>query len=163
MESNEVDHPRRSLEILEMASQSPIPLTAADLMTANPRTCSSFSTVLEAVLIFRDADCGAVPVIDDGKPVGVLTDRDVALAVAEHGENLPGLPVSTIMTQGTVTVAPDTPINDLVDQFGDRGVRRLLVVDANGLLIGIVAWADVAPHVPDRTIGHAVSEVVEKP
>jgi hypothetical protein len=43
-----------------MASQPPTSLTAADLMTAAPRTCSTFSTVLEAVLIFRDADCGAV-------------------------------------------------------------------------------------------------------
>jgi len=72
-----------------MASQPPPPLTAADLMTASPRTCSKFSTVLEAVMIFRDADCGAVPILEDGKPVGVLTDRDVALALAAHGERLP--------------------------------------------------------------------------
>ena len=61
-------------------------LTAADVMTASPRTCSTFSTVLEAVMIFRDADCGVVPVLEDGKPVGVLTDRDVALALAELRE-----------------------------------------------------------------------------
>ena len=41
-------------------------LTAADVMTAAPRTCSRFSTVLEAVMIFRDADCGAVPVLEEG-------------------------------------------------------------------------------------------------
>ena len=57
--------------------------TAADVMTPDPRTCSVFSTVLEAVMVFRDADCGAVPVIDEGKPVGMLTDRDVALALAD--------------------------------------------------------------------------------
>ena len=68
-----------------MASTAAKSLTAADVMTPNPRTCSTFSSVLEAVMIFRDADCGAVPVLDDGKPVGVLTDRDVALALAEHG------------------------------------------------------------------------------
>ena len=55
-------------------------LTAADVMTASPRTCSTFSTVLEAVLIFRDNDCGAVPILAEGKPVAILTDRDVALA-----------------------------------------------------------------------------------
>lgn len=57
-------------------------LTAADVMTASPRTCSAFSTILEASLIFRDAECGAVPVVDGGQPIGILTDRDVALAVS---------------------------------------------------------------------------------
>ncbi len=80
-------------------------LTAADVMTPNPRTCSNFSTVLEAVLIFRDADCGAVPVLEDGMPVGVLTDRDVALALADH-DNLARLPVSQIMMRGVVAVPP---------------------------------------------------------
>ena len=64
-------------------------LTAADVMTAAPRTWSRFSTVLEAVLIFRDADCGLVPVVDGGKPIGVLTDRDVALALADYKDALP--------------------------------------------------------------------------
>ncbi len=59
------------------------PCTAADVMTPSPRTCSPFSTVLEAVMIFRDADCGAVPVVDAGQTVGILTDRDVALALSE--------------------------------------------------------------------------------
>ena len=59
-------------------------LTAADVMTANPRTCSAFSTVLEASLLFHDVGCGAVPVVDAGRPIGILTDRDVALAVANN-------------------------------------------------------------------------------
>jgi len=146
-----------------MAANAPQALTAADLMTASPRTCSSFSTILEAVMIFRDADCGAVPVLDDGKPAGVLTDRDVALALATYGERLPGVPVSEVMSRGVVSVAPDAPLASVIEKFGDGGVRRLLVMDANGLLLGIIAWADVAPHVTDRTLGHAVAEVVEQP
>jgi len=144
-----------------MAPPLPTPLVAADLMTASPRTCSTFSTVLEAVLIFRDADCGAVPVIEDGKPVGILTDRDVALALAEHGNDLSGLRVTELMSRGVVSVAPDEPLDVVVKQFGNEGVRRLLVIDAQGQLVGIIAWADVAPYVPDRAIGRAVTEVVE--
>jgi len=146
-----------------MAAQPTISLTAADLMTASPRTCSSFSSVLEAVMIFRDADCGAVPILDDGKPSGVLTDRDVALALATYGERLPGLSVSEIMTKGVVAVAPDDPLGEVVERFGQDGVRRLLVIDAQGQLVGVIAWSDVAPHVTDRTLGRAVSEVVEQP
>jgi CBS domain-containing protein len=132
-------------------------------MTPSPRTCSPFSSVLEAVMIFRDADCGAVPILDDGKPVGLLTDRDVALALAEHEEDLPGLPVTRIMSGNVVAVAPETPLEALVDQFGDHKVRRLLVMDAGKQLVGIVAWADIAPYIPDREIGRVVSEVVQQP
>src|SRR5512135_2886838 len=54
-------------------------LRVADVVTSAPRTCSPASTVLEAVLIFRDADGGIVPITEGGRVVGVLTDRDVAL------------------------------------------------------------------------------------
>jgi CBS domain-containing protein len=146
-----------------MAAQLPKTLTAVDLMTPNPRTCSTFSSVIEAVMIFRDADCGAVPVVDDGKPVGVLTDRDVALALAEHGADLPQLTVSALMSRDPVTVAPDDPLEVVIEKIGTERVRRLLVLDKGGLLVGIISWADIAPHVPERTIGRAVSEVVEQP
>jgi CBS domain-containing protein len=143
-----------------MAAQSPPPLTAADLMTANPRTCSCFSTVLEAVLIFRDADCGAVPVLEDGKPSGIVTDRDVALALAVHGERLPGVPVSAVMAKGVVSVAPDDSLDVVLERIGDEQVRRLLVLDPEGNLLGIIAWADIAPYVPSGKLGRAVEEVV---
>ncbi len=144
-----------------MSNYDPAQLTAADVMTAAPRTCSPFSTVLEAVLIFRDADCGAVPVIKDGTPVGLLTDRDVALAVADHGDNLTSLPVSELMSQGIVSVTPETTLSEIIDKLSDKGIRRLLVVDGKSQLVGIIGLADLAPHVPNRSLGHAVTEVIE--
>ena len=137
-------------------------LTAADVMTPNPRTCSPFSTVLEAVLIFRDADCGAVPIVDAGTPVGVLTDRDVALALADYPD-LAARSVADIMTKGVISVAPGTPIEEVKAKFGDAGVRRLLVIDSANQLVGIIAWADIAARLPDRAVGEVVTEVVEQP
>ena len=133
--------------------------TAADVMTPFPRTCSPFSTVLEAVMIFRDADCGAVPVVDAGKPVGVLTDRDVALALAEFPD-LAGRPVSEIMSKDPICVAPEALLDEIKATITDKGVRRLLVSDKTGTLVGIIAWKDLAPNASDREVGHVVSEVV---
>lgn len=144
-----------------MPPQTETQRTAADIMTPAPRTCSTFSTVLEAVMIFRDADCGAVPVLADGQPVGLVTDRDVALALAEFEDRLPTTPVGEIMSKGTVSVSVDTPMHEIVERFGERSVRRLLVVDANQHLVGIIGWADVAPEVSNREIGHAVADVVQ--
>src|SRR3954464_14061401 len=105
-----------------MAAKTPNSLTAADLMTVNPRTCSTFSSVLEAVMIFRDADCGAVPVIDDGKPVGGLTDRDGALALTEYGDRRTGGPVSDVMSKGVVSVPPEASVDAIADKFADKAV-----------------------------------------
>lgn len=145
-----------------MASPDRAALTAADMMTASPRTCSTFSTVLEAVLIFRDEDCGAVPILDEGKPVGVLTDRDVALAVAEGGPNLAARPVTDFMTQGVASVLPTDKLEDVAAKFSDKAVRRLLVVDPAGQLQGILAWADLARYLPDQGMGRIVTDVVEQ-
>ncbi len=138
------------------------PLTAADVMTPSPRTCSPFSTVLEAVLIFRDADCGAVPVVDLNQPVGILTDRDVTLALADFPD-LSGVPVADVMTKGAFSVLPEAPLAEVAAQFGAHGVRRLLVADATGQLLGIITLADIAPHLADREVGRVVADVVEQP
>ena len=100
-------------------------MTAADVMTAAPRTCSTFSTVLEAVMIFRDNDCGAVPILEDGKPVAILTDRDVALAISQFPD-LSSQPVSSIMTPGIVSVAAEDRLERVCEVLRVQGVRRSL-------------------------------------
>jgi CBS domain-containing protein len=134
-------------------------LTAADVMTAAPLTCSMFSTVLEAVMIFRDANCGAAPILEEGKPVAILTDRDIALALADHPD-LVNRPVSEIMTPGIVAVGPEDSLGHLCEVLRAQAVRRVLVVDAAGRLLGIIGWADIAPVLSDRMMGRLVTENV---
>lgn len=134
-------------------------MTAADVMTAAPLTCSTFSTVLEAVMIFRDVDCGAVPILEEGRPVAVLTDRDVALGLADYPE-LTSRPVSEIAQPGIVSVAPEDTLGRVCDVLRTQGVRRVLVLDAAGRLVGIIGWADIAPIISDRMMGRLVTDVV---
>jgi CBS domain-containing protein len=145
-----------------MADETPRPLTAADVMTPSPRTCSAFSTILEATMIFRDVECGAVPVVDGGKPIGIVTDRDVAMAVSTYPD-LDRRSVSEIMTMDVITVAPDASLPEVAAKFAEHAVHRLLVVDDEGQLQGIIAWADLAPHVSEKSIGHVVTETLEQP
>ena len=138
---------------------TPEVMTAADVMTVAPHTCSSFSTVLEAVMIFRDKDCGAVPILADGKPVAILTDRDVALALSESPDVV-NRPVSEIMAPGIVAVAPDDTLERVCDVLRDKAVRRVLVVDSAGQLLGIIGWADIAPILSERMMGRLVHDVI---
>ena len=137
-------------------------LTANDLMTTAPRTCSLFSSVLEAVMIFRDENCVAVPVVDDGVPVGVLTDRDVALATSEQ-DDLMTRPVTDIMTKGAISVAPDASLEEVREKLGVHGVHHLLVIDAAGQLQGIITSSDLAPRVPEGSVGSADSPPTAAP
>ncbi len=139
-------------------------MTAADIMTPSPRTCSNFSSVLEATMIFRDADCGLVPVLDEGKPVGVLTDRDVALALIEFGDRLPSMSVAEVMTKGIASIPPGANLDALNATFGKHGgVRRLLVVDDGGNLLGVVSWADLVAHSSQRGVVEFVQKIIERP
>ena len=134
--------------------------TAADVMNTYPRTCSRFSRVIEAVLIFKDEDCGMVPVIEAGRPIG---DRDVALALARWSTDLAEQPVEAIMSTSPVAVSVDTPLAEVVEAFRRELVRRLLVVNEEGALVGVIAWKDLSTQVPTREIGQVVSDVVESP
>ena len=135
--------------------------TAADIMRPDPRTCSPFSTVLEATVIFRDEDCDAVPVVDEGRPVGIVTDRDVALALPDYTD-LADRPVSDIMSRGVVSVRPDDPLDVVRHKFGDQKVRHVLVLDADDQLVGIIAWDDLIPHLPAEDVCEVVAEIVER-
>ncbi len=75
-------------------------------------------------MIFREKDCGAVPILAEGKPVAILTDRDVALALSEFPD-LVSRPVSEIMTPGIVAVAPDDSLEQVCEVLRDQAVRRV--------------------------------------
>jgi CBS domain-containing protein len=136
-------------------------LKVSDAMTAAPRTCSPASTALEAALVFRDADCGVIPVTDGGKPVGVITDREIALALADHEFDLARTPLSDLMTRDPITIESDAALGAAIDSLGEHGIRRLLVVDEAGHLTGILSWSDLVPHLSERGLGRAVSRIVE--
>jgi predicted transcriptional regulator len=136
-------------------------LTVGDVMTVDPRTCSPASTALEAVMVFRDAKCGLMPVTDEGRPIGAVTDRDIALALAGHETDLASTPAEELMTKELTTIAVDASLGAAIESLGDHGLRRLLVVDSDGKLVGVLSWIDLVPHLSKRGLGYAISKIVE--
>jgi len=122
-------------------------LTAADVMTPLSRTCSPFSTVTEAVMIFKEEDSDVVPVIDSGKPLGVVIDRDIALAVADNPD-LAGQAVTEIMSKDVPSVAVDASLESVVHTMTAANSRLVMVVDAESNLVGIVTWTELAKRLP---------------
>lgn len=137
-----------STNVIDEPTVTPLP-SASDVMSSQIQTCSSFSTVIEAVLIIKDEGRGIVPVIEEGKPKGVVTSRDITLAVSNRGD-LSAQPVSEIMTTDVTQLAPETPLDEIVRAFQVDGVRQALVVDGEGDYLGVITWTDLIPYMTYR-------------
>jgi len=128
-------------------------LTLADVMKRGAPTCSPEASLAEAARILRDTASEAVFVVSDGRPLGLLTDRRIALAVAEHGENLGRLRVQDVMKHRPPTARTDARLGDLLETFADEGVA---VVDAEGRIQGVVRWLELIDHLSERALGKLV-------
>ena len=131
-----------------------------DVMTHNPRTVSPQDSIQNAARIMRDEDTGVVPVVDNGKPVGVITDRDIVVrAVAEGGQL--NRPVRDIVTNELVAATPDMSVSEATELMSAHQVRRLPVVE-NDRLVGIVSIGDIAvKEGKDSRVGDALQHISE--
>jgi CBS domain-containing protein len=113
-----------------------------DVMTPTPQTVSPQDSIQNAARIMRDADTGAIPVVENGRPIGILTDRDIVVrAVADGGQ--PNRPVGDIVTGSIVVASPDMSTREASELMSEHQVRRLPVVE-NERLVGIVSIGDLA-------------------
>ncbi len=113
-----------------------------DVMTPNPRTVSPEDSIQNAARIMRDEDTGAVPVVENGRPVGVVTDRDIVVRAVADGGQL-DRPVRDIATTNLVSVSPDMSTREANELMREHQVRRLPVVDGERL-VGMVSLGDLA-------------------
>lgn len=120
-----------------------------DIMSADPACCAPVSTLEDAARLMTEHDCGEIPVIDSGrKPLGVVTDRDIACRAVAKGKG-PDTPVQEVMSTPAITVSPDTDIDECCRIMEANQIRRVPVVDAQGGCCGMVAQADFARRGPE--------------
>jgi len=115
-----------------------------EIMTADVETVDLDATVEEAAQVMSDADVGCVPVIDEGKVMGVLTDRDIVLRAVAESLSPSDTPVSEVMTRVVVHCYEDDDIEKAAKLMQDEQVRRVFVYDRDGLLTGVVSLGDLA-------------------
>lgn len=123
-------------------------MNASDLMTTAVQSCRADDNLQRAMQIMWDHDCGVVPVVDrHNQVIGMITDRDVAVAAYTQGLALWQIPVSTAMAKQVHGVR-DTDSLDMVEDLMRRvRVRRVPVLDGQGKLRGIISLNDLARHV----------------
>jgi CBS domain-containing protein len=108
-------------------------------------TCRPSESVMEAAKKMDKFGVGCVLVTQDGSLRGILTDRDITLAVVARGRSVEKTRVEEVMTSNVTTATPDLDLMEAVRIMGEEKIERLPVRQANGALVGFVSLADVAP------------------
>lgn len=135
-------------------------MKVSDVMTPNPRTCQPNSTIQDAAMIMRDEDTGAVPVVEGGRVVGMVTDRDIVVRCIAGGGG-PSSPLREVCSGDLVTVEPGMSAAEASELMAEHQIRRLPVVE-NDRLVGIVSLGDLAVKLgKDRKTGDTLENISE--
>ncbi|MBI4432540.1 MAG: CBS domain-containing protein [Candidatus Omnitrophica bacterium] len=133
-------------------------------MTKDPTCCLADTALEDVSQMMCENDCGAIPVVESEanlRPIGIITDRDIACRAFTYGKNPLELTAGECMSQPCVTVTPDTDLEECLAILKQHQVRRIPVVDDNGECCGIVSQADIAIHAPEYETAEFVKEVSE--
>lgn len=113
-----------------------------DIMTGKPKCCGPDTNLAEAIELMWTNDCGVLPVVEDGKLIGIVTDRDVCIAVGTRNCRPSDVTVKEVATRTVQTCAPDDDVDTAMATMRRAQVRRLPVME-DGTLAGILALNDV--------------------
>jgi CBS domain-containing protein len=128
-----------------------------DAMTEDPRSIGKSVSVVEAARLMREQDIGSLPITDDEKLVGMITDRDITTRVVAEAADLK-MSVEDVYSRDLISVEPDKNLDEALQLMARHQVRRLPVVE-NGRLVGIVAQADIALRENETKTGELVEAI----
>jgi CBS domain-containing protein len=129
-----------------------------DVMTGNPTTCEPSSTVVDCAKVMAREDVGPIPVVEGGRLVGLVTDRDIVVRAVAEGRDVQSTTVGDIASKDLVTVTPDEDLDRALQLMAQHQVRRIPVVDGDRV-VGIVAQADVARAADEEKTGEVVQQI----
>lgn len=114
-----------------------------EVMATNPRICAPETTAAEAAHLMWDADCGFLPVVEHGAIVGVVTDRDLYIALATRNCLASDLTVGEVSTGDLFTCAPEDDLHAVLQIMKRNRIRRLPVTVLGGQVTGIISLDDI--------------------
>jgi CBS domain-containing protein len=130
-----------------------------DAMTENPRSIGASASVVEAARLMREQHIGSLPVTEDERLIGMITDRDITTRVVAESAAPEATSVGDVYSRDLISVDPDKELDEALQLMARHQVRRLPVVE-NGRLVGMVAQADIALKENERA-GELVGAISE--
>lgn len=136
-----------------------MPQKLSKIMTTNIATVTPQQSVAEAAQIMSQYNIGSLPVVQNGQPVGMITDRDITLRITAQGQDAQNSKVEEVMTKNVITGTPDMDVHQAANLMAQNQIRRLPVVE-NNRLAGIVALGDLAVQdIYQNEAGEALSNI----
>lgn len=138
-------------------------MKVSDAMTTQVSIARPSDTIRQVAETMAKVDSGVVPVVDNGKVVGLVTDRDIVLRVVAEGRSFDSA-VSEVMSDGEVlSVKEDDVLADATAKMANNQVRRLVVLNDAGALSGILSLGDVAKDYGAKQVGKTLEEISQEP
>lgn len=134
-----------------------------DVMTPDAVAAQPETTLMAAAEMMRLLNVGSLPIIENERIVGIVTDRDIVVRGLALGFNPRTATVADVMTRNVQTCSVDDDVEEVARQMRDLQVRRLLVVDENERLLGIVSLGDLAMEMEDQALAGRVLEGISEP
>jgi CBS domain-containing protein len=124
-----------------------------DIMAAKPASCRRETNLAAASEILWNRNCGILPVLADGKVVGVVTDRDICIALGTRNRLASEVTVGEVTSGNLYSCGPEDEIETVLNAMGELQVRRMPVIDAKGKLVGLLSMDDVVLHSEPKAAG----------
>ena len=136
--------------------------TVSEIMTKDPACCTADAGLQEVAKLMVENDCGCIPVVKDGEPVGTITDRDICCRTVAEGKNPLDLTAADVMTSNVVSVTPDTTLDECYKVMEDHQIRRVIVLSRDdNRLVGVVSLGDIARSSAQKTSAEVLQSVSE--
>lgn len=137
-------------------------MKVSDAMTSQVSTAAPTDTVRKVAQVMAHVETGAVPIVENGKVVGLVTDRDIVLRVVAEGRSFDS-PISEAMSEGEVqSVKEDDVLADATAKMASHQIRRLVVLNEAGNLTGILSLGDVAKDYGAKQVGKTLEEISQE-
>jgi CBS domain-containing protein len=130
--------------MLQWMSRSKSKMNVEKLMSKEVRSCSPHQSLADAARLMWERDCGSIPVQEDDRVVGMVTDRDICMAAYFNGRSLQDIRIADAMSRELATCRPEDTVEAAEAMMKKAQVRRLPVTDASGRLVGILSLNDIA-------------------
>ncbi|ABS27671.1 CBS domain-containing protein [Anaeromyxobacter sp. Fw109-5] len=134
-----------------------------EVMKSEVETFRETDSVLAVALRMREVNIGFVPICDaDGHPLGALTDRDIALRVCGEDRRASETRTGAVMTREIITCRESDPIEAAEELMARYRKSRMMIVDEDGRLVGVISLSDVVEEEDDRRAAETMRQISER-
>lgn len=132
-----------------------------EVMTRNVRTVAPHASIFEIARLMRDEDIGSVPVAENDRLIGMVTDRDIVIRGLAEVSPSKNVSARDVMSDRVLYCYEDQSVEEVLENMGEQQVRRMPVVDREKRLVGVVSLGDLSANGPAAPAGESLGQISE--